>query len=135
MQKIKNLRDVGNGINEILDANILKPGVLYRSGALDDVSNRNDLPDVKVFLNLRREEDPGFEGIQRLQAAPLETMNNYTITSEIFEEWIQRLYTTLANNTACPLLMHCTAGKDRTGVGVALLLKNLGIPDHAIVKE
>jgi protein-tyrosine phosphatase len=135
MHKIKNFRDVGCSINEILGFNFLKPCVLYRSGALDDVSSEDDLPKVKTIVNLRREEDPEFKNIRPLKAAPLDTMNNYVITSEIFQEWIQRLYNTLSDSEIWPLLMHCTGGKDRTGVVIALLLKNLGVSDDAIVKE
>lgn len=32
-------------------------------------------------------------------------------------------------------VIHCTAGKDRTGVGVALLLSALGVPDETIVAD
>src|SRR5258708_7219621 len=31
-----------------------------------------------------------------------------------------------------PLLFHCTAGKDRTGFGAALLLAALGVPEDSI---
>ena len=34
-----------------------------------------------------------------------------------------------------PVLMHCTAGKDRTGVLVALLLLLLGVPDEHVVVD
>jgi protein-tyrosine phosphatase len=34
-----------------------------------------------------------------------------------------------------PLLLHCTAGKDRTGVGSALILTALGVPRTTIVKD
>jgi protein-tyrosine phosphatase len=34
-----------------------------------------------------------------------------------------------------PLLLHCTAGKDRTGVGSALILTALGVPRATIVKD
>ena len=34
-----------------------------------------------------------------------------------------------------PLYMHCTAGKDRTGVCAAMLLSLLGVPDKTIVGE
>ncbi|MEG2117256.1 MAG: tyrosine-protein phosphatase, partial [Clostridia bacterium] len=30
---------------------------------------------------------------------------------------------------------HCTAGKDRTGVGCALILKSLGVSDNEIIKD
>lgn len=33
------------------------------------------------------------------------------------------------------LLFHCTAGKDRTGVGAALLLHALGVPDSTIMSD
>ncbi|KAI2639443.1 tyrosine phosphatase [Xylaria nigripes] len=34
-----------------------------------------------------------------------------------------------------PCLVHCTAGKDRTGVVVALVLSLCGVPDEAVVHE
>ena len=135
MQRIRNLRDVGCGINAILGTGLLKQFVLYRSGAINHVSNRDELPDVKTIINMRRTEDPEFEDIRQLQVTPRDTMNNYAITAEVFQEWIQRLYNTLADCVTWPLLMHCNAGKDRTGVGIALLLKNIGVPDDAIVQE
>jgi len=135
MQGIRNFRDVGRGINEILGFDLLKPCVLYRSGALNDVSHEDTLPKIKSIVNLRREKDPEFKNISPLQVAPLDTMNNYIIVSEVYQEWIQRLFSTLTDGEIWPLLMHCTAGKDRTGVGIALLLKNLDVPDNAIVEE
>lgn len=34
-----------------------------------------------------------------------------------------------------PILLHCTAGKDRTGLAIALLLTLLGVPDEAIAAD
>jgi protein-tyrosine phosphatase len=34
-----------------------------------------------------------------------------------------------------PLLVHCTAGKDRTGVAIALLLQSLGVPRQYVVDD
>lgn len=33
------------------------------------------------------------------------------------------------------LLFHCTAGKDRTGIGAAMLLYALGVPDSTIMED
>jgi protein-tyrosine phosphatase len=34
-----------------------------------------------------------------------------------------------------PLLVHCTAGKDRTGVATAILLRTLGVPRQTVVED
>lgn len=34
-----------------------------------------------------------------------------------------------------PLLVHCSAGKDRTGVTIALVLRLLGVPDDEIIAD
>jgi protein-tyrosine phosphatase len=45
------------------------------------------------------------------------------------------LFRRIADPANLPTLIHCTAGKDRTGVGVALLLMLLGVPDATIVAD
>jgi protein-tyrosine phosphatase len=34
-----------------------------------------------------------------------------------------------------PILVHCTAGKDRTGVAMAVLLTTLGVPRQTVVED
>lgn len=41
----------------------------------------------------------------------------------------------LASTEALPAVMHCSAGKDRTGVLSALVLAFLGVPDETIVED
>ncbi|MBO0830473.1 MAG: tyrosine-protein phosphatase [Actinobacteria bacterium] len=41
----------------------------------------------------------------------------------------------LADGDALPALVHCSAGKDRTGVVVALVLAVLGVPDELIAAD
>ena len=41
----------------------------------------------------------------------------------------------VAARHAHPVIIHCTAGKDRTGVMVAVLLGTLGVPDETIVAD
>lgn len=45
------------------------------------------------------------------------------------------LLTRLAEPDGLPALVHCTAGKDRTGIAAALLLSVLGVDDAAIVDD
>jgi protein-tyrosine phosphatase len=43
-----------------------------------------------------------------------------------------RLFKILANKDSLPVVLHCTAGKDRTGVSTAFLLSILGVSRDAI---
>ena len=42
------------------------------------------------------------------------------------ESWL-KIFEILANKDSLPLVLHCTAGKDRTGVSTAFLLSVLGV--------
>ena len=44
------------------------------------------------------------------------------------------LFTHLLEDHA-PLVVHCTAGKDRTGFACALILHGLGVPDDVIAQD
>ena len=46
-----------------------------------------------------------------------------------------RLFAVLQNATAGSVLMNCSAGKERTGVGAALLLMALGVPRETILYD
>ncbi len=41
----------------------------------------------------------------------------------------------LADRNRLPVLVHCAAGKDRTGILVALVLSALGVPDDQVVTD
>lgn len=46
-----------------------------------------------------------------------------------------QVFALIADEKNLPLVMHCTAGKDRAGVGTALLLGLLGVPDDVIAAD
>lgn len=48
---------------------------------------------------------------------------------------IAEMFALLANTDRYPLFVHCVAGKDRTGVLSALILRVLGVPDNDIVDD
>lgn len=48
---------------------------------------------------------------------------------------VGHIFRLLAETKNLPLLIHCAAGKDRTGVVIALLLYTLGVPDEVIMAD
>ena len=51
--------------------------------------------------------------------------------SDVYADWLH----SLLEADSYPQLYHCTAGKDRTGVATALLLKLLGVADDQIMDD
>lgn len=47
----------------------------------------------------------------------------------------ERIFRHLIANPRSPFIIHCTAGKDRTGVFIMLLLGLCGVDDEVIARE
>ncbi|GAA1086115.1 MULTISPECIES: tyrosine-protein phosphatase [Kitasatospora] len=57
------------------------------------------------------------------------------VTAESARQSYRQLLTALAHRDGGPVLFHCTAGKDRTGWGAALVLLLLGADDRTVTDE
>lgn len=47
----------------------------------------------------------------------------------------RNLFELMADSASAPLVFHCSGGRDRTGVGAALLLSSLGVDDETIALD
>lgn len=60
----------------------------------------------------------------------------YETANRQVRQWLRNVISVFENSDLVyPILVHCTSGKDRTGVVIAALLKILQIPDAIIVEE
>src|SRR3546814_2414447 len=59
---------------------------------------------------------------------------NYAAMPEPFAPYIRPLFEAVADGQL-PLLVHCTAGKDRTGLVVAVLLLALGVSREDVLAD
>ncbi len=61
-------------------------------------------------------------------------LRNYSLTPEALRPKLRTVIQAIADGET-PVLIHCTAGKDRTGVLVALLLLALGVPEATVMED
>jgi len=59
---------------------------------------------------------------------------HHAIIHDFREDW-RTFFNILAEREVYPLLFHCSAGRDRTGVGAAMLLELLGVSRERIVTD
>lgn len=79
----------------------------------------------------RKLADPAFDAT-RAHAALAE---NYRRMPASYAGDLRALFERLATPDARPMLVHCAAGKDRTGFVVSMLLSALGVPHATIVED
>ncbi len=153
-----NLRDIGG--YETTDGRRTRWGVLFRSDSLHRLTPQAQqyLLDLglRTIIDLRyREELAGapnvFAGSPRIQyrTIALYELDDPAIVAyrpqnldEVYrmilahaQPQIKRVIDTLTEPGALPGLVHCTAGKDRTGMVIALILGALGAPDETIIAD
>jgi hypothetical protein len=72
------------------------------------------------------------DGFHKIDTQP--GHEHLVILTEFRNDW-QMFFKLLAERDVYPLLFHCSAGRDRTGVGAAMLLELLGVARERIVAD
>ncbi|KAH7158266.1 protein-tyrosine phosphatase-like protein [Dactylonectria estremocensis] len=94
----------------------------------------------RVFVPVFQDEDYGPEAIalrfvQYSQTGTEGFVDTYRSIWEAGTGPVATVLNHLASPDASPLLVHCTAGKDRTGVVCAIILSLCGVDDETIAQE
>ncbi len=108
--------------------------------------------------------DPLIEGIENLNISGMKSLDNSDVNFDLFSlikeskslealgkpgELLKKGYLEMVfENKAfkklmeyieypdkMPIIQHCTAGKDRTGIGSALILLALGVPEETVIED
>ncbi len=166
-----NFRDVG--MLPAASGRLIRPGLIYRSGALDEL-DAADLEtlralDIRLCLDLRSQrERSGHPSRWPDGCVPrtlaLEVATDIRVLDRELADWLaqhpdragaerlmQSIYRSMPLNCApvlrclfteladgedvLPLVIHCAAGKDRTGFIVAMLLQALGVEDKEVYAD
>ena len=131
---IPNLRDVGQTVNILSGTERLREGRLFRGGTVNRLFSADELPPVRTVLNLRKGPDRAFDGFHFVHLPAEDSLNNYKTERREVRAWI---LSALAALQTCewPVLVHCTAGRDRTGVVVAAVLAAVGVDRQWIFED
>jgi protein-tyrosine phosphatase len=161
LEGLDNVRDVG-GL-PLRDGGQTRPGVLLRSASLHyltpgDVEHLVDVLGLKLVLDLRTGREVDRDGPTAVARAGVETVwlsflaedgeplpeadddldpmvHNYLGYLSQRGENVVQAVRRLAAPDAGPALVHCAAGKDRTGVLVALVLDAVGVQRSAVLAD
>jgi protein-tyrosine phosphatase len=161
LEGLDNVRDVG-GL-PLGDGRSTRSGVLLRSASLHhvtpgDVEYLVDVLGVGLVLDLRTQREIDRDGPTAVARAGVETvalsfipeagralpetgddtdplLRNYLGYLRDRAENVVAAVRRLAAPDASPALVHCAAGKDRTGVLVALVLDAVGVERDAVVAD
>lgn len=157
-----NFRDLGGYRNA--DGQLLKTGVLYRSDELqhlssDDLIHIRDGLRLSTVIDLRSVEELSADGVgpigrigiahhnvpfsstqqegheRRLNASNMGEYYLDTINRPWFGIALKQAVDMIADPCNHPLLFHCTAGKDRTGLLSGVILGLLGVSRNDIVYD
>jgi protein-tyrosine phosphatase len=132
-----NHRDVGECLAILADEEpLVAPGRLFRGGKYDELHDLSDLGSPATIVNLRRGPDPRHLPARVVHLPADDSYENYQTAQPEVLAWVRRALGVLAEpSTSYPVYLHCTSGKDRTGVVVAAALVALGAPDDLIIAE
>lgn len=117
------------GIRTVLD--------LRHPDELAGISAGHPLVDRVVRLSIFSESQPQEELIAELNGlyGPGPSPRRYFHYLQIGGDRLARAFELFADEANYPVLVHCTAGKDRTGFAAALILLTLGVPRDVVMHD
>ncbi|WP_437970552.1 tyrosine-protein phosphatase [Sorangium sp. So ce260] len=132
-----NYRDVGEILGLWFDVSPIPAGRLLRGGRFDPMTTASDLGSPGTILNLRRGPDPGhLTGVNHVHVAADDDVENYDTRQRRVRTWLGKALSVLATPAlAWPVYVHCTSGRDRTGVVIAAALLAIDVPRRVVAEE
>jgi protein-tyrosine phosphatase len=118
------------GVRTVIDLRAGHEVEDYGHGPLETHVRQLHLPIVD------QTREPGLPSRRERKAAKFQTLDDiYLFMLHEYADRFGAVLAVIANGENHPLVFHCAAGKDRTGLVSALVLGVCGVPDDAIVAD
>jgi len=131
---IVNFRDVGETLSDAFGVDSFPRGALFRGGRITEVQRHDELLDIPTILNLRPQKNDRRFDATWLRVPAKDGAAIYDTTTKSVRTWLNEALGALVG-VETPVYVHCTSGKDRTGVLVATLLMVCDVPREVIERE
>lgn len=151
-----NFRDIGGMFTT--DGRKVRSGRLFRSDSLqelddDDITALVELLRIRYVIDLRTSSEAVQQGRGPLSTYPVAYLNVPLVDVDapigppgmvVLNQYLEHLESdpnlplaveTVAHAVRHPTVVHCAAGKDRTGVVMALVELLLGVPEEQVVAD
>lgn len=143
IEGVSNTRDVGGKVT--LDGKTMKQGLLYRGAVLDSVTETGKLEAVEKYgikteIDLRRANEVGSRTVSPFGeqvtfvhiSSPYYVGDQNGIDAKANQESICQYMRVFANRENYPILFHCSAGRDRTGMAAMFVQALCGVSEKDI---
>jgi len=119
------------GQQELVELGVKKVIDLREPTEVEDAPNVFAESPLVSYVNVSLVDDPT-NAMPRQPSAPRTLAEAYRAILQTGAESIATIVSDLAEPNGLPAVIHCTAGKDRTGLLIALLLSMAGVPNATI---
>ena len=142
---VSNFRDVGGYNSSLIKDGVVKQGLYYRCAKLDNISTtgKAEIKRLNIKLDIDMRDDyqvpsvsPATSNEHEVEILKASIASGTESTRwEGFADIYKSIFEAIANANNKPIMLHCTAGADRTGITTFFLLAVLGVSEEDIGRD
>jgi protein-tyrosine phosphatase len=137
---VANIRDIGGYKTNLTRNGIIKQGLYYRSAEINDIEEEGKeilakYLGVKIEIDLREEDKNTGPYVDEVEYHPIPLPPWTFMYFELYAEEYRKVFNLIAEADKNPIILHCSAGADRTGIMTFALLTLLGCDYKDIARD